>query len=340
MGINISDNSIKIAQIGNKGQITALNKITVPDGFIVNGEIIKHAEVVKLLKDLIRETNKKSPVFTNEAICSLPEKFTYLKYAKMPPSSNINTEINNIIAESFPEEIDKLYVDWQIVNQKKAKLSNEPIEIMIGACSKELIESYIKVFEEAGIILISLEIESLAIARAVADMNPLESLPLGIIDIGAKSSIFIIYNKNVRFSIIISFSGDKITNLLAATLNITPKQAEKAKILCGLDQKKAKGAVKKVLTPLTADLLKKIKEIENYYINYLGGENFSKILLTGGAANLQGIDKLIQEGSQVKVEICDPLINLKTNLNEVKESKQELLSYATAMGLALNGIKS
>lgn len=343
LGINISDSSIKVVQLGNQRDITAINKIKVPEGIIVNGEIIKHDEVVKLIKDLIRGTNKKTGISTKEVICSLPENLTYLKYLKTDQPLNANAEISASILNYFPQEIDKLYIDWQILNpDKKNKLTNAPQEIIVGGGSKQIIEEYTAILEEADLFPISLELESLAIARAIVDEKTqnTENIATGILDIGEKSSIFIIYNKNVRFSIIIPFSGDKITELIAETLNISNKQAEKAKRLCGLDQKKAQGAVKKILTPLTSELIKKIKEIEQYYINYQGGEKLNKIILSGGAANLQAIDKLIQEENQIAVEINNPLINLKNIASEPGGTKQELLSYTTAIGLALNGLQS
>lgn len=342
LGINISDTSIKLVQLGNQKEITAINKIKVPEGFIINGEIVKPDEVVKLIKDLIKETNKKTGLFTKEAVCSLPEKSTYLKYLKTDQLLNINAEINTAVLNYFPEEIDKLYIDWQILNPgKKNKLTNAAQEIIIGGGSKQTIDEYTEILEKADLLPISLEIESLAIARAIADgkdqLN--ENTTIGILDIGEKSSIFIIYNKTVRFSIVIPFSGDKITDLIATTLNISGKQAEKAKRLCGLDQKKAQGAIKKILAPLTSELIKKIKEIEQYYINYQGGEKLNKIILSGGAANLQAIDKLIQEEDQITAEINNPLTNLKNRPNGLGENKQELLSYTAAIGLALNGLE-
>lgn len=338
IGIDLSDTAIKIAQLNSKRQIKFLNKISLPEGVIVNGEIIKGDEAVKAIKKLLKSSGK---VSTNEAACALPERLTYFKNIEIEKNHNPNfyEEIEAEIAKHLPEEPEKLYIDWQILN-KKNKLNNESLKIIIGAGPKKIVDKYINVLENSGLTPISMEIESMAIARALLNPNdPAEkNKTIGILDIGSTASTFIIVNNNtVRFTFSLSLSSEKITNLISDTLNIDNEQAEKAKILCGLDAKKAKGAIKKILDSLMCDLTETIKQIENFYINYFNGKMIDKIFLCGGTANLQSLDETIQKLTQKEIMIGNPLINLKEKTKDIKIVKQQgLLSYITSIGLLID----
>lgn len=341
LGIDLGESTIRLSQLNNKGQLNSINTIELPDGCIVNGEIQKKEEVTKALKELIKGASRKISV--KEAICSLPEKITFLKIIEISEeisnTNNIEKQVISEMAKYIPEEIDKLHIDWQFLNYKTNKLANEPLKIIVGAGYKNIIEQYIKVLDEAGLMPLSLEIESLACTRAL--INPIKTdnanQTIGILHIGRNSSLFIIYKNYIRLSLVLGFSGDKITGLIANSLNINYEQAEKAKKLCGLDEQKAQGTIKKILAPTILNIAKKIKEIEAYYINYHNGDPLNKLILSGGTANLQGLSQVLQDATNLTTEIGNPLTNIKI-AKGVDLPQQDLQSYTASIGLAINGL--
>ncbi|MFH0854520.1 MAG: pilus assembly protein PilM [bacterium] len=353
IGINISDSSIKLAQIGSKGSLRILKKIRLPEGFVINGEIIKEDETADVLRELIKETNKLKKINAKEVVCAISEKIAYLKILTINnPNGNIDSQILVELSKQLPEDTDKLYIDWQILNETADNSANSKIEIIAGAGRRDLIEKNIRVIEKAGLLPILIEIESLSTARALIfnekktktiflkepDKSQKESPTIGILDIGLKTSSFIIYKKTVNFSIDMPFSDEKIIKLISESLNITYAQAKKAKSACGMDPKKARGNVKKILTPYIAEIAKHIKKIEEYHINYNNGDKFDKILLCGGGASLLAIDKAIEENTKIKTSIGNATINLKTPpSSNIELLEKETIQYEASIGSALIG---
>lgn len=356
LGINISDSSIKLAQIGSKGTLRLLKKIRLPEGCVVNGEIIKEDEAVNTLRELVKEADKIKNISTKEVVCSLPEKTTYLKNLKIQKTGSLKEEIFSEISKFIPEDMEKLYVDWQVLNKPKDNFENFEAEVIVGAGKKDIIEKTTRVIEKAGLLPILMDIESLAAARALIKNEkkqkafyPLEKnkaldskdekneYTVGILDIGSKESLFSVYNKNLKFSISMPFSDNNILKLISETLKINAKQAKKAKIQCGLDQKKAKGSVRKILSPVVGKLARDIKEIEEYHINYNNGKKFDKILLAGGGASLLALDNAIKQAASIETAIGDATINLKIPPNEDNLLRKETLQYEASIGLALCG---
>src|SRR4030042_2588104 len=252
--------------------------------------------------------------------------------------------------------MEKLYIDWQILNKPKDNFENFEAEIIVGVGKKDIIEKTTRVIEKAGLLPIIMDIESLAVSRALIKnekkqksfsyleknrdidlQSEKNDQTIGILDIGSKESFFLIYNKNLKFTVSLEFSDNNIMKLIAETLKISSAQAKKAKIQCGLDPKKAKGRVRKILSPAIEKLAKDIKEIEEDHINYNNGEKFDKILLCGGGASLLAIDDAIQKDIKIETVCGDAAVNLKISPDEAAALKKETLQYEASIGLALCG---
>ena len=71
------------------------------------------------------------------------------------------------------------------------------------------------------------------------------------------------------------------------------------------------------------------------------GKTISKILLCGGGANLKGLPETLSSAVKIPVSVGNPWVNVLPNaIKEVPGlSFKESVSYSTAFGLALRGIK-
>ena len=240
--------------------------------------------------------------------------------------------------------------------------------ILIGTASKNIINQYVNVFKLSKLSINAFETESIANARALLEeerpkFNKSNTASYGIIDIGAKRAAMAIYAKNTLvFTISMPISGQEVTEKISKILEITQDQAEKAKIICGLDETKAKGIINEVLSDNIKKLNNKISEALEFYANhYPEYETIKKIILTGGGAAIKNLDKLIEKSTSIEVsqgKIADNLIisnkiidkifiethNLsdkiiKNSKNQNLSTKQNsILSYTTAIGLAMRNI--
>jgi len=95
-------------------------------------------------------------------------------------------------------------------------------------------------------------------------------------------------------------------------------------------------------------LIEQIKRYLSYYQTHAShehllpdGKGVAKILLCGGGANLKGLPEFLNTYFKIPVEIGNPWINiLPEPQKEVLELPLEKsLSYATALGLALRGVR-
>lgn len=367
IGLDISDLSLRALQLNKFGdsiKIQAVGKIDLARGLIEDGEIKNKAEVLRAIKTLLDKPGS-GKISSREIVACLPDTKTFIKLIEVEKTPNDFEEvIRSEMEKHIPLSLDEIYFDWQIIKDLPAKQL-----VLVGAAPKNIVDQYTALVDEAGLTLTALEIESVAICRSLlAEENYRFKGPsktnCGIIDIGAKRTSMTVYTGGaILFTMSIPISGEKITEEIARDLKIDIAQAEKAKIICGLDDSKAQGIIRGILSGMINDLVAKIKEVIKYYqYHFPGYAPIERIQLCGGGANIEDIDGILSKALSLEVTVGNPL----TNLNETPEKLSEILkeadkpsgdsakktaaakidsagpdsrpTYATAVGLALRGI--
>lgn len=333
-GLDISDRALRLVQIKKRGKklfLTSYNNLAMPADIISNGEIKQEEKLIELIKKLIKTTNG-AKITTNKIITVLPETKTFIKVIKITQPKDdekIAESIKEEIKNHIPLSLEEIYLDWQILKQ-----TSDSMELLIGAAPKNIVDSYLATLEKSGLNPYILEIEAAAITRSLTPKDDKKAKI--IIDFGAVRTGLIVYDKGtVQFTVSLPISGIKITETIAKTLNLNSKQAEKSKIVCGLDSKKCEGALLKVLLKSIKNLIQQInKSIMFYQTNFPDNNPISEIILCGGGANFLEIDKVLSEKLKMPVKIGNPTANV-IQKKKLAIPPNKILSYTTAIGLAL-----
>jgi len=346
-GLDLSDLSIKIASLEQNGQslsLASFGRLDLPQNLIESGVIKKEQELIEEIKKAVRQVQGER-ISSSSCIVSLPETEAYIRVVQLPKmkSEEIPEAIKWEIEANIPVALDDIYFDWQAVGNE---MPNQT-DILIGALPKVSVDPYLSVIKKAGLKPLAFEIESVAIARALIRENEL-SEPVIIVDLGARRTNLIIYcGRTVWFTTSLPISNISLTADVAKSLKISLEQAKEMKFAVGLDPEKQGSQVFEAMEPRLLELTSEIGK----YIEYWRASSYSrrsgeglikKILLCGGGANLGGLPAFISGRLKVETVIGNPWVNIITPAaKEVpKIPFNESLSYATALGLALRGVKN
>ncbi len=337
-GLDIGDKTIKLVQLRRiknlrgveKLTLVSFNETSLPDAVIANGEIKNAPAVAAAIKKCVR--GAKGKILGSKAvIASLPESQSYLKVVSLPANKKERLDKNDverILDQHFPVEAEKLYFDWQTIGGGK---------ILIGAAPKNIVDSFTNIIEQADLIPLSLEIESIALSRALIDMKEENSGPPKIfMDLGAtRSAIIATYKNNPIIALNIPLSGEHMTEEIAKAEKIPFEKAEQLKMECGFDIKKCPAKIKKTINEIFDSSVKQI-DTGLRYINRLLQIKTDKIFICGGVSAMPRITSVLSDGLKLKVRHADPSVNIAI-AKKIKLSTEDLLRYATAIGLAIRG---
>ncbi len=331
--IDISDYSIEVFSIKEKGGGSFFGRSLLEEGVVYNGEIKDEKKLKKALADTLQKTKlaslKKQKETRVKAILSLPESKVFIQHFKAQEDENILEKVREEIGKNIPIHIEDLYFHYHTISlsEKKEK------RILCIAVQKKTVKKYIDILRSLDIDPIVFDLEGASLGRALLSPgkeNKKEKEKKKsemIVDIGARTTVLSVFReRSLSLSVSIPFGGAYFTEKISKALNISVEEAEGKKKSSGL-----KGETREILIDALEKIVKEIKEAEKHYNREFDSE-ISNIVLAGGSALIPGALDYFKEELGGIVEIGNPLKKVK----EVREMRREEgLLYANAIGLAL-----
>ena len=221
-------------------------------------------------------------------------------------------------------------------------------EVVLVAIKSDIIESLAKAVDAAGLHVELVDVSSLALYNAVRYNYEVEEGCTLVADIGAKTTNLIFIEKEKIFTRAVPIGGNTITQEIVREFEdkkITFAQAEELKRKKGFVG--LGGAYEEPEDPLTARLCKVIRNVMTrihadvtrsviFYRTQQGGQQPTRLLLTGGSVALPYADHFFNEKLQIPVEFFNPFRNIEL-APDIDRDKlaAEACSYGGAVGLGL-----
>jgi len=195
-----------------------------------------------------------------------------------------------------------------------------------------LVERYAKVISMAGLNLVVLETELMALVRSLAP----DAQTVLLADFGARATnIAIAKNKVLAFSRSIHTAGEALTRAVAQYLGVEELQAEEYKRTYGLSQNQLEGKIKTALDPVFRVVSDEMRKAIQFYQSEERGETPKLAILSGGTAGMPDAVSALTNLLNMEVVVGNPFAKV-----QVDPQAQSTLSgyaplYSIACGLAM-----
>lgn len=342
-GLDIGEDAVRLIQLeytlkglrAPRVGIKRRSMVALPEGALKDGELAEPEVVVRALRSLLNEHDRpRSPY----VITSLPEHKTFVKTLTVQASDHEPTksDIEAALATHLPYNLEEVYLDWQVIPGTGRK--NNHWSVIIAAVPKAIADSYTYLLEIAKLEPLALEVEALAVARAL----PGETAGIrAILMFGEAHSAFLVVSGGVvHMSLSIPFTGREITEKIAQALSIEAVEAEEVKRTCGLDRTgECDPKLRPVLLHAVEELTRRIREAMWFYKMQMSEDApIDTIELAGTNAALEGLDRALSQSLKRKIRPANPYKSLDPAVMDA-EQINELLPYTTAVGLALRALE-
>ena len=335
LGFDIGHGTLKIVQLGRtkKGFTGVLGYgFTKFDASaVVNGEI-KNFDIVASAAHTLVAEQFAGGITTTRAAVAIPVSESYMRTLTLPKMKKEDLEeaVRLETEQYVPVPVDELYIDFE-----ETKISDEgEQEVLMVAVRKNVVDSYMRLFEFLGLEVGHVETTLISSVRAVTGALDTDE-PVIIVDAGSQSSDLSIYDKTIRATGTTNGGGDTITKSIAKQMNTNERDAQTVKSRFGLLDSPHKEIIEKAVTPYFDGLVKEVKRMQRYYVERSkSSEPIKKIVVLGGGANMPGFSQKLAELTEMNVEICDPWRSI--NFSDLQiPSELETTIYTTSVGLAM-----
>lgn len=294
LGVDIGTANIKIAQISHDS-----TKVLDTYGIVnISYQIDNHNNTVAINQtaEILSNLLKQARTTTKRCVVSLPNSAVFTSVIDMPKMTEkqLASSIEFEAKKYIPLPISEVGLSWSVVSSDATSS-----KVLLTAVPNQVRESYVKVFELAGLELEIIEIEALALIRSLIIGTVKNSV---IIDIGAKSTgLNVIKNGYLQLTRNLNIGGDTITNRIAQVLNLSYLRAEQFKRDFGVSQA---AFIPEAVKPILTIIKNEVKQLVNLYQSK--DSKLDKIILVGGGSNLPGIIDFFSDLG-APVELGNPL---------------------------------
>ncbi len=339
IGIDVTGSNLRLIFLSKKGKkiiLEGYNEIAIAPEIVSNGAINDSKKFSENLKKLIEGIHGNKKIL-GDFISALPEKDTFTvllnsndeikNYDKSDKKKPLPETMVNEIKERIPLSLNDIYFDWQLTGNNK---------VLLSAAPKTMVDNYTSAFKCCETLLSKIDIKTASTIRSITSLKNTNNKV--VVNIGDKNSTIILGNNDsIELTVSIPFNNSIIDEVLQDKLKLSKNQTKKARLVCGVNDKKCHGALKKVLAPYLDEISDKIDQVATYHQNNFPDEKpIDKIILCGEGSNLRDLDALLSKRIKIEAVIGNPLINI-TETNNLLDSKKAL-KFTGAIGMALGGL--
>jgi len=339
IGIDVSSSSLKLVELqqGKDGSYTVLHCANEPleRGWIVEGNVEKFDEVADALRRLV----KKSGTKTKNVAMALPGSAVITKKINFPADLSddvLEIQVETEAAQYIPFPLAEVSLDFCVIGPSP----NLPdyVEVLLAASRKEKVSDRQGLAEAAGLTPVVLDVESfasrLAASRAIETLpNQGRNMLIALFELGAQSSrLQVIRNDEMIYERDQNFGGAQLTNQIARHYSLSFDEAESKK----RSQTLPPDYVESVLHPFMDGIGQDIGRALQFFFTSTPHNKVDHVLLSGGAAALQGLDVAVMNQTSFPCKIVNPFdgMGLGSSVQPAK-AQSEGTSYLVATGLAM-----
>jgi type IV pilus assembly protein PilM len=344
LAIDFGAGSLKLAEfdINESGGLCLVHFEIKPLGAEGAADATREATILKILKETLAEGNFKA---RNINVCA-PGFQVFSKFVKLPPvDANKVTQIIQYEAQqNVPFPLAEVVWDYQIMGSS----GGGELEVLLVAIKSDIVEGLFRIADSVKLKLQLCDVSPAALCNAFKyNYGDLEDCTM-LLDIGAKTSNVLFFEKGKVFSRSIPLGANAITQDFANEAKLKFEIAEQIKIKEGFvslggayeePENPNQAAISKIARQFMTRLHIQVNQTLQFYRGQQGGSAPQRLYLAGGASLMPYTAQFFAEKLNVPVEYFNPFRNVQIDPGVNLENLQRVAhSLAEVVGLGLRNL--
>lgn len=332
VGLDIGSKTIKIVELSQEGGNFHLLGSGIVGHSAKSPDQISDEKELGSLAAAIKKLHNGAKIASRDVTVALPETQVFTRTIKFPPLTDqeIASAVKWEAEQYIPIPVNEAIIQHQILERKETP-PPPGVVVLLVAAPRTLVEKYISLAQTAGLTVVGVETELMALVRALAPPDKTSLL----IDFGARSTdIAIAKNANLYFSRSIPTAGEAFTRAIAQGLGIEYKQAEEYKRAYGLSGGSLEGKIRGAIDPVFRMVTDEIKKAIHFYQTEENGEAPDSVILSGGTSGMPEAASALTRLLGVEVVLGNPFGKVTVDPETAKALAPYAPLYSIAVGLA------
>ena len=355
VGVELTPERVNVARLRKQGQklkLDTLSSAELPEGVFQEGQILDAPAISEAIQTVMAESRLKIKYATTGVpgraitrVIPVPSELDENELREMV----LNQEASLYLP--FPRE--EADVDYQKLGFFVDEDGIEKVQVLLVAVRKEITDSYIDTFQQAGLNLGVLETTSFALIRTIREQlrQFTSQEAAAIVDIGFESTeISIVVDGIPHFSRAVPIGTFQIQSALSRAMNLPPSR--NTDLLQGMTVPTTPmdtvGSPQPIVgggsNPGTAAMLRILGELSDelrrsidFYLNQAEDMEVAQLLLAGPGASIGQLDEFFAQRLSLPASQIDPVASLSLEMDDDIPLEQRS-GLATVIGLGLREV--
>jgi type IV pilus assembly protein PilM len=344
LAIDFGAGSLKLGEfeVNEAGGLRLKGFVIKPLGPEGAQDSTREATMLKALQEVLAEKNFQSK---NINVCA-PGFHVFSKFVKLPPvdAGKVTQIIQYEAQQNVPFPLAEVVWDYQILGSAP---SGE-LEVLLVAIKSDVVEGLFRVAEHAKLRLNLCDASPAALCNAFRyNYGDLEDCTM-LLDIGAKTSNLLFFEKGKVFSRSINLGANAITQDFANEAKLKFGIAEQIKIAEGFvslggayeePENPNQAAISKIARQFMTKLHIQVNQTMQFYRGQQSGSAPQRLFLSGGASIMPYTAQFFAEKLNVPVEYFNPFRNVQIDPSvNLEELARVAHSLGEVVGLGLRNL--
>jgi type IV pilus assembly protein PilM len=299
-----------------------------------------------VLRKAIQELFAEKGFSSRKANVCAPGFHVFSKFVKLPPvdTSKVTQIIQYEAQQNVPFPLDEVVWDYQILGTTP---SGE-LEVLLVAIKADVVEGLFRTAEATGLKLQLVDVSPAALCNAFRfNYGDLEGCTM-LLDIGAKTSNLLFFEKGKVYSRGINIGANSITQEFAAEAKLRFAEAEKIKIAEGFvslggayeePENPHQAAISKIARQVMTRLHIQVNQTIQFYRGQQGGSAPQRLFLAGGASIMPYTSQFFAEKLNVPVEYFNPFRSVQLDPGiDIEDLARVAHGFGEIVGLGLRNM--
>ncbi len=302
-------------------------------------EATRDAVLRKAIQELLAD---KSYGSKKANVCA-PGFHVFSKFVKLPPvdTAKVTQIIQYEAQQNVPFPLEEVVWDYQILGSTP---SGE-LEVLLVAIKSDVVEGLFRTAEATGLRLQLVDVSPAALCNAFRfNYGDLEGCTM-LLDIGAKTSNLLFFEKGKVYSRGINIGANSITQDFSAEAKLKFPEAEKIKVAEGFvslggayeePESPHQAAISKIARQVMTRLHIQVNQTIQFYRGQQSGSAPQRLFLAGGASIMPYTAQFFAEKLNIPVEYFNPFRNVQIDPSiNLEDLARVAHAYGEVVGLGL-----
>lgn len=302
----------------------------------------REAAVLKAIQELLSQKQYRGRA-TN--VCA-PGFHVFSKFVKLPPvdTGKVTQIIQYEAQQNVPFPLQEVVWDYQIMGTS----ASGELEVLLVAIKSDVVEGLFRTADAGGLRLQLVDVSPAALCNAFRfNYGDQEGCTM-LLDIGAKTSNLLFFEKGKVYARGINIGANSITTDFVAEAKIPFAKAEELKINEGFvslggayeePENPHQAAISKIARQVMTRLHMQVNQTIQFYRTQQGGSAPQRLFLAGGGSIMAYTAQFFQEKLNVPVEYFNPFRNIQIDPSvQIEELEKVAHGFGEVVGLGLRNL--